>query len=99
MTIIDTTAPKVTEVVHQGVGLRPGVDGVPVEGGYELRHPWGRHQLRGVTAQDVAQLVELGRHPMDDTDLLDSRLRTLLISIANLVTVGLVNDDGRELVS
>lgn len=100
MTIIDATAPQTLPhtAVHQVVGLRPGVDVVQVQGGYELRHPWGRHQLRGITAKDVEQLIELSHHPIDDTDLLDSRLRTLLISIANLVTVGLVDAGGNELI-
>jgi SagB-type dehydrogenase family enzyme len=96
-TVANRTAADL-ELTHL-IGLRPGVDVVPSGADeVELRHPWGRHTLRGLSIEDVDLLRLLARNPVDAVELIDGRLRRALLSLANLVTVTIGRRGGEPLV-
>lgn len=98
MTTVAAEQTSGLELTHL-VGLRPGVDVVRVgPDEIELRHPWGRHTLRGMSAAEVALLRRLALRPMDAGELVDGRLRRTLVSLANLVTVTISHRGGAPLV-
>jgi SagB-type dehydrogenase family enzyme len=82
-----------TGPVRQRAGLRSGVELVDVPGGYELRHPWGRHRLSGLSPDECDLLRRLTTKPAEDREIAASRLRPLLLELANLVTITLTGAD------